>query len=275
MIDLNKHAAFREKYGPWVLITGGSAGIGEAFAWILAERGINLILVARNRERLEAKAAEIQTQNPTIQIRTYAADLSLPGTVESLIKFTTNLEIGLVIPNAAMETNGAFLKNNFQDEWHLIQLNISAPAQLAHHYGRLMRERRHGGILFVSSIAGYGPTPYLANYGASKAYIISLGESLYYESKKYGVDVLVLSPGLTDTPFASNSTIDWDQIGAPYMDADTTALIGLKALGKKSSIIPGRINWLVMFVRKYIFTRAINISVFGHMLERAISPDRL
>ncbi len=272
---MTKHAAFKEKYGPWALITGGSAGIGEAFAWILAERGFNLILVARNRERLEGKAAEIQAQNPTVQIRTYQADLSLSGTVESLINFTADLEIGLVIPNAAMETNGTFLKNEFEDEARLIQLNITTPAQLAHHYGRLMSQRGHGGILFVSSIAGYGPTPYLANYGASKAYIISLAEALHYELKKHGVDVLVLSPGLTDTPFAINSGMNWDQIGAPYMDADTTALLGLKALGKKSSVIPGRINWLVMFVRKYIFTRALNITVFGRMIERAISRDRL
>ncbi len=270
-----KHTAFREKYGPWALVTGGSAGIGEAFAWILAERGINLILVARNRERLEQKAAEIQTQNPTILIRTHQADLSLSGTDDALIQATANLEIGLVIPNAAMETNGSFLKNNFQDEARLIQLNITAPAQLAHHYGRLMSQRGHGGILFVSSIAGYGPTPYLANYGASKAYIISLGESLHYELKPHGIDILVLSPGLTDTPLATNSGIAWEKLYIPYMDADTTALIGLKALGKKSTVIPGRINWLIMFVRKYIFNRAINITVFGHFLERAISPDRL
>ncbi len=272
---MNRYSAFRQQYGSWALITGGSAGIGEAFAWILAERGFNLILVARNAQRLEQKAAELQAQNPTIEIRTHAADLSLPGSVESLIQASEGLEIGLVIPNAAVETNGAFLKNNFDDEQRLIQLNITAPAHIAHHYGRLMSQRGCGGILFVSSIAGYAPTPYLANYGASKAYIISLGESLNYELKKHGIDVLVLSPGLTDTPFATNSTINWDQIGAPYMDADTTALIGLKALGRKSSVIPGRINWLVMFVRKYILTRALNITIFGRMLERAISPDRL
>jgi short-subunit dehydrogenase len=257
------------------LITGGSAGIGEAFAWILAEWGFNLILVARNQERLDRKAAEIQVQNPTIQVRTHAADLSLPGAVASLIQTTDALDIGLVIPNAGLETNGSFLKNNFDDEQRLIQLNITSPAHLAHHYGRLMVERRRGGILFVSSLAGYGPTPYLANYGASKAYIISLGEALHYELKPKGVDVLVLSPGLTATPFASNSEINWDQIGAPFMDADTTALIGLKALGRKSSVIPGRINWLVSFVRKYFLTRALNITIFGRMLQRAISPDRL
>ncbi len=272
---MTKHAAFREKYGPWALITGGSAGIGEAFAWILAERGLNLVLVARNPERLEQKAAEIRAQNPSIQVRTHQADLSVTGTVESLIQATAGLEIGLVIPNAGMETNGSFLKNNFVDEQRLIQLNICAPAHLAHHYGRLMTERGHGGILFVSSIAGYGPTPYLTNYGASKAYIISLGEALHYELKPKGVDVLVLSPGLTDTPLVTNSGVDWAQIYIPFMDADTTALVGIKALGRKSTVIPGFVNKLVIFVRKYILTRAININIIGHMLERAISSDRL
>ena len=74
MANINKHTAFKEQYGPWALITGGSAGIGEAFAWILAERGLNLILVARNPERLEQKAAAIQAQNPTVQVRTHQAD---------------------------------------------------------------------------------------------------------------------------------------------------------------------------------------------------------
>ena len=272
---MTKNVAFRQKYGPWALVTGASAGIGEAFAWILAERGINLVLVARNLERLEQKAAEIQTQNPSIEVRTHQADLSLAGTIEPLLHATKDLEIGLVIPNAGMETNGSFLKNAFDDEQRLIQLNISAPAHLAHHYGRLMSQRGHGGILFVSSIAGYSPTPYLANYGASKAYIISLGESLHFELRKKGVDVLVLSPGLTDTPLATNTGINWAQLGAPHMDADTTALIGLKALGRKSTIIPGRVNNIVTFFRKYIFTRALNITIFGSMLEHAISPDRL
>jgi short-subunit dehydrogenase len=275
LANINKHAAFRQQYGPWALITGGSAGIGEAFAWILAEWGFNLILVARNLERLEQKAAEIQAQNPTIQVRTHQVDLSVPGAVEALIQATEGLDIGLLIPNAAMETNGSFLKNDFEDEQRLIQLNIASPAHLAHHYGRLMSERGRGGILFVSSIAGYGPTPYLANYGASKAYVLSLGEALHYELKPKGVDVLVLSPGLTATPFASDSGINWDQIGAPFMDADTTALIGLKALGRKSSVIPGLVNWLVILTRKYLFTRAFNINFFGRMIERAISQDRL
>jgi uncharacterized protein len=275
MADFNKYAAFRTKYGPWALITGGSASIGEAFAWILAERGLNLMLVARNLERLEQKAADIQAQNPTIQVRTHQADLSLSGKIEPLIQASHDLEIGLVIPNAAMETNGSFLKNNFADEQRLIQLNITAPAQMAYHYGRLMSQRGHGGILFVSSIAGYNPTPYMANYGASKAYIISLSESLYYELKPKGIDVLVLSPGLTDTPLASNSGIDWSQLYIPYMDSDTTALIAIKALGRKSSVIPGFTNTLVVFARKYLLTRALNITVIGQMLRRAISPDRL
>ncbi len=272
---MTKHPAFKQKYGSWAVVTGASAGIGESFAWILAERGLNLVLVARNHERLQQKASEIQTQHPTIQIHIHALDLSLSGTVETLIQATAGLEIGLVIPNAAMETNGSFLKNNFDDEQRLIQLNISAPAHMAHHYGQQMSQRGRGGILFVSSIAGYGPTPYLANYGASKAYIISLAEALHYELKKQGIDVLVLSPGLTDTPLATNSNIDWGQLPLSYMDADTTALRGIQALGKKASIIPGGTNALIVFIRKYLFTRAINIWLVGKLLERAVSPDRL
>lgn len=272
---MSKHAAFQQTYGPWALVTGGSAGIGAAFAWILAERGINLVLVARNRERLEQKAAAIQAQHPTVEIITHALDLSLPDSVATLIHATAHLEIGLVVANAAMETSGGFLDSSFADEQRLIQLNITTPAHLAHHYAQSMRDRRQGGILFVASIAAYGPLPYLANYAASKAYLLSLGEALYYEFKPYGVDVLVLSPGLTDTGMASQTEIDWSQLYAPYMDADTTALAGIKALGKKSSLIPGTTNFLVAFVRKYLLTRSLNISLFGHLLRRAVTPNRL
>ena len=272
---MDKHAQFREQYGPWALITGASAGIGEGFAWILAEQGINLILVARNQERLTQKAAEIQARYPTIQIKTHAADLSLSGSVEPLIEVTSGLEIGLAIPNAGMETTGSFLKHNLADEQRLIQLNISAPVHIAHHYGRLMSQRGRGGIILLSSIAGYGSTPYAANYSASKAYILSFGEALHYELKKQGIDVLVLSPGFTDTPMVANSGVNWAQLGLPYMDAYSVALAGLNALGKKTSIIPGHLNNILMAARKYLASRAMNLWIMGHLLERAIPPDRL
>lgn len=272
---MTNHAAFKQTYGPWALVTGGSAGIGASFAWILAERGLNLVLVARNPQRLEHIAADIQTQHPAVQIIIHALDLSLPDSVDTLIRITADLEIGLVIANAAMETNGAFLRSTFTDEQRLIQLNITTPAHLAHHYAHPMRDRKQGGILFVSSIAAYGPLPYLANYAASKAYLLSLGEALHYEFKPYGVDVLVLSPGLTDTVMASQTEINWSQLYAPYMDADTTALAGINALGGKSSVIPGTTNALVAFVRKYLLTRSLNITLFGHLLRRAIMPNRL
>ncbi|MCA0455947.1 MAG: SDR family NAD(P)-dependent oxidoreductase [Chloroflexi bacterium] len=272
---MNKHAAFKQIYGPWALVTGGSAGIGAAFAWILAERGINLVLIARNPERLEEKAAEIQTQHPNVQIITHALDLSLSDSVASLINLTADLEIGLVVANAAMETSGGFLNSSFSNQQRLIQLNITTPAHLAHHYGRLMRDRKRGGILFVASIAAYGPLPYLANYAASKAYLLSLGEALHYELKPYGVDVLVLSPGLIDTSMAEQTAIDWSLVYAPYRDADSTALAGIRALGRKSSVIPGTTNWLVAFARKYLLTRSLNITLFGHLLRRAITSSRL
>lgn len=272
---MTKHAAFKQTYGPWALVTGGSAGIGAAFAWILAERGINILLVARNQQRLEEKAAEIQAQHSTVSIITHALDLSLPDSVDTLINLTADLEIGLVVTNAAMETSGGFLNGSFTNEQRLIQLNITTPAHLAHHYGQAMRQRGRGGILFVASIAAYGPLPYLANYAASKAYLLSLGEALHYELKPHGVDVLVLSPGLTNTNMAEQTEINWSLVYAPYMDADTTALAGIKALGRKSSVIPGTTNWLVAFVRKYLLTRSLNITLFGHLLHRAVTSSRL
>lgn len=270
-----KQSAFKEKYGSWALITGASAGIGEAFAWVLAKRSLNLVLVARNPERLDQKAAEIRAQFPAIQIKTHPADLSQSGSIVPLIQATANLDIGLVIPNAGMETTGSFLKHTLEEEQRLLHLNIHAPFHMAHHYGQLMSQRGRGGIIFLSSIAGYGSTPYAANYSASKAYILSLGEGLHYELKPHGIDVLVLSPGFTDTPMAANSAVDWSFLGLPYMDAYSTALIGVNALGTKSSIIPGFLNNLLIATRKYILSRSLNLWIMGRLMRSALPPDRL
>jgi short-subunit dehydrogenase len=213
---------FKTKYGSWALVTGGTVGIGEALAHRLAENGLNLVLVARRKSLLDQKAEALEAQYG-VQVQTIQADLSEPAAVGIIQEATQNLEIGLFIPNAAAETIGSFVNGDLDLENKLLQLNVISPMQLAHYFGRQMSQRGKGGILFVSSMSGYGPNPYLANYAASKAYIITLGESLHYELKKKGVDVTVLSPALTDTPMAEATGIDWSKMPMKYMAASTVA----------------------------------------------------
>ena len=193
MKDLKSH------YGPWALITGASSGIGEEFAHQLAAAGLDLILVARRQERLEALAEELG-QAYGVATRTVRADLSSTTAVADIADATDDLEVGLLVSNAGSAGGvGSFLKGDDAIEADIVQLNAIAPMRLAYHFGNRMRTRGRGGILFTSSTSAFQPTPYLANYAASKAYLLSLGEALNLELKDHSVDVTVLVPGATKT----------------------------------------------------------------------------
>ncbi len=165
---------FGSKYGPWALVTGASAGIGREFARQLAAEGLNLILASRSQNRLEQLAEDLVAAR-RISVRTVPVDLARIGTAEALEEATADLDIGLLINNAGVETHGAFLRSDLDDETSLLQLNVVRPMELAHVFGRKMTRRSKGGIVFVSSTLGYQSVPYFANYASSKAYILVLG----------------------------------------------------------------------------------------------------
>ncbi len=192
MKDLTK------KYNDWALVTGASSGIGEIFARRLAAEGFNLILTARRKHRLDKLGSELEKEHG-ITVKTVEADLSEPESIKIISNATVDIKVGLLVNNAGAESHGSFLKNDIHEAAKLVQLNVTAPMQPAHLFGNKMAERGRGGIIFVSSVLGHQAVPYFANYSATKTYILSLGEALNYELKKKGVDVTVISPGLTDT----------------------------------------------------------------------------
>jgi short-subunit dehydrogenase len=257
------------QYGPWALITGGSSGIGKAFAEQLAAHGLNLILVARRQPLLDQAAKEIGGKYG-VQVKTISADLSDLASVEALKAETQPYEIGLFIPNAGIENHGEFIHNDLNRETKIIRLNIMVPMQLAHHYSRKMAERGRGGIIFVSSTLGYSGVPYFSNYAATKAYVLAFGEGLSYEMKSLGVDVTVLSPGGTDTPMADNMGFDMKSMPFPMMTPEDTAVAGLKALGKKTSVIPGFQNNVMTFMSTRLMPRGTTVSMFGGLLKKAL-----
>jgi uncharacterized protein len=118
----NAMSIFRQKYGPWAPITGASSGMGAEFARQLAEKDLNLILVARRKEKLEELANELKTQN-NIQAKIIPLDLSRSDFMTSLRPVTDSLEIGLVINNAGVAVNGEFLENNLEDELRILDIN--------------------------------------------------------------------------------------------------------------------------------------------------------
>ena len=193
-------ASFADRYGPWALVAGASDGTGAAFAHAVAERGVNVLLLARRRAMLEDLAAEIESKRG-VTAHALAVDLSQPDAFATVRAATDSLEVGMVMYNAGADpVNEAFLAYDVEPALSMIQRNCVVPTQMCHHFGSLMQARGRGGIVLVSSAAGLLGMPTMATYGGTKAFDIVLAESLWAELHGRGVDVLAPILGATDTP---------------------------------------------------------------------------
>lgn len=259
--------SYTDKYGPWALVTGASSGIGREMAEQLAAKGLNVVLVARRQNRLESLSREL-TEKYGVQARALRADLFKHDAIDEIEAATRDLDIGLVIPNAGAEISGEFVEGSVEENSALVHLNIVAPMQLANVFGRRLKKRGRGGILFVSSVFAYQGIPLVANYAATKAYILSLGEALHVELGRYGVDVSVLSPGLTATEMTANMDIDFNKMPIFNMKPERAARVGLEALGKKPTVVPGLLNKFYAWENRLI-PRSWPVSLFGFLIRRA------
>lgn len=222
MTDVNR-------YGPWAVILGGSEGVGASFARQLAEAGFSLVLVARKPDPLAATAREVEALGA--EVRTFSLDLADSASVAALIEGTADLEVGLLICNAGANSYGhRFLDGELTGFQGIIDLNVTTPLALAHHYGRAMRERARGGIVFVGSLAGYLGAARESIYGASKAFGRIFAEALWLELREYGVDVLELVLGVTRTPAMERAGLNFDLPGLNVGEPDEIAREGLAHL---------------------------------------------
>ncbi|MFN6570036.1 SDR family oxidoreductase [Dendronalium sp. ChiSLP03b] len=187
---------------PTALITGASSGIGKAFAQELAARQTNLVLVSRSEEKLNQIAKQLQEQYK-IQVDVIVKDLTEPNAPAAVFDATKakQLTIDLLINNAGFGDYGDFAQNDRERQIKIVQLNIVALVDLTHQFLPLMRQRRSGSIINLSSITAFQPMPYLSVYAASKAFIVSFSQALWAENRSYGVRVLVACPGPIETNF--------------------------------------------------------------------------
>lgn len=267
------HNSFKEKYGSYAIVTGASAGIGAALAMEIAARGLNLVLVARRIEKLEALSKSLKQQFH-IEVKCLSLDLSQDDAVDRLVQETASLSIGLLVLNAAVVNVGGFLKNSYEQEAYLVKLNALIPTQIAHRIGNRMKQEGRGGILFVSSLAGLAPAPFQATYAATKAYVSSLGQALSFEFARVGVDVSVLAPGMTDTEGLQNTAnIDYSKMkGVSMMSPVAVAKVGLDGLGKKTFIVPGSKNNFAA-VLFGLLPQSVSTKMVGKMTFDAMNKD--
>ena len=222
---------FSERYGPWALIAGASEGTGASFARQLAEKGLNLILVARRKEPLDKLAGEIRSRS-RVECVTATIDLSADDAASRAAKAAGNREVGLVVLNAGADPNGSIFLDNDLANWDALAMrNVITVMRVCHHFARPMRTRKRGGIILVGSGACYGGLPGITVYGATKAFDLVFGEGLWAELRPYGVDVLNLIMGKTDTP-AHRELME--KLGVPFpsdcASADDVAAKGLERL---------------------------------------------
>ncbi len=263
---------FKQKYGPWALVTGASTGIGRSIGGQLAQQGLNLVAVARNQSKLEILKNDLEAKYD-IQVKTISVDLSKPAASSEIAEQTADIDIGLLVANAGIENNGPFIDNDANDESRLLALNIVSPMQLSHFFAKRFTDRGKGGILLISSLFGYQGVPYVANYSASKAYILSLGEALNVELKPLGIDVTVLSPGMTKTPMTDNMSVDFNRMPITQHAPEVVASVGLNALGKKATVVPGLINKIYAWENRFI-PRSWPVKLFGFLVSRASTGDK-
>lgn len=191
---------------PALLVTGGSEGLGLAFAEAFHDCADVIVLIARDDEKLKSarlrllSVAEVQ-DGPIGDVLTLPLDLTEPGSGEALEIFLheAGLHVEVLINNAGTGFAGAFADMPDETIAHLVDLNITVPTLLMRHVLPDMARRRSGGIVNVSSLAGYFPGPYQAQYYASKAYLTSLSEAVAFEAGRQGVRVLTVAPGPAET----------------------------------------------------------------------------
>ena len=252
---------------PVALITGASVGIGEQFARQLSERGHDVVLVARDAARLEALAKEIDGRNGA-HAEVLTADLTDPqqlATVEARAR-----HVDLLVNNAGFGTFGSFHTLDIDTEIREINLNVIALVRLTHAAAAAMVERGRGGILNVSSLAGFQPGPSNGTYGATKAFVTSFTEAVHEELRGTGVSVTVLCPGFTHTEFQSRANVPAGSVpGFMWQEAPEVARAGLDGVAKnKAVVIPGTTN-KVMGTLSALTPHAITRRLGGAILKRA------
>lgn len=243
------------------LITGASSGIGEAFARRLAEEKHNLVLVARSEEKLRILRDELMAEHK-ITAHYIAIDLTGFEADKRLFEETENhgIEVDWLINNAGFGSMGDFAKLDMERELQMIDLNLSVLVSLTHRYLQKMRERKSGTIINVSSAAGFQPIPFMATYAATKAFVTSFSEAVAEENRPFGIQVLALCPGSTETNFHAAAKMDRALSVKGQETPEQVVETAMRAVGTgRAKIVSGWTNWLVAtgvsFVPNSLITR--------------------
>ncbi len=257
-------------FGPWALVTGASSGIGKEFARQLAASGLNLVLVARRLPLLEDLGRTL-AKAYGIDYRALSLDLSQEGFLETLEAATRDLDIGLVVSNAGTANPGAFLSSDPSLLHQMVRLCVLAHLDLAHHFGGRLAARGRGGIILLSGMGASQGVPYMANDSATRAYVLTLGETLNMELKKHHVNVTVLLPSPTQTPLFDKIGFDVNSTPLKPMTVEQCVSEGLAALNANR---PSRLPGALYRIMNHLMPRSLFREMNGQMLLRVLTQKQ-
>jgi uncharacterized protein len=250
---------FKDRYGPYALIAGGSYGLGAAFAEGIARRGVNLVIMARNESQLKATAERLSGEHG-VDVIAIAADMADFEDVRARVG-RLEVAIGLLVYDAAHAPIGPFedvLENQLAQA---VSVNVRTPLLLAKLLSGPMIERGRGGIVLMSSLAGGQGSPNIAAYAATKAFNAILAEGLWKELKPRGVDVLACLAGAILTPGYREA--EGGRPAPGTLEAAEVAEQTLNALGKGPSVVPGAVNKVGRFVLTRLLSRRAAIDIMA------------
>ncbi|OBJ42283.1 SDR family NAD(P)-dependent oxidoreductase [Mycobacterium colombiense] len=253
------------------VVTGASSGLGAIFAEQLARRGFSLVLAGRDKARLEAVRQRI---GQGAEVELVVGDLGTGDGVEDLIARLNGRVIDVLVNNAGFGTYGPFAEIDAGRERELVAVNVDAPVRLTHAVLPGMLARGRGGILNVASTIAFQPGTYQATYGASKAFVLSLSQALWAETRGSGVTVTALCPGPTHTGFvdALGSDVSHTAVYRHLAEPEPVVAAGLRGLDRgRAVVVPGWRDRMMVTGTRFA-PGWLSAIMSGRMLRPAAAP---
>ncbi len=265
---------FKDKYGPWVLLAGAAEGLGEAYTLALAKRGVNIVMVDKQEERLKVLASKMEIEFG-IQTNTIHTDLEQSEAVKEIIDAIQDIDCRLLIYNAAYSKIQSFTSYTEEELNSFIEINTHTPIKLVHAFvQQLKHNKQPGGILLMSSLAGLIGMQLVAPYAATKAFTWNLTEALHYELKDYHIDIMACIAGPTATPAYLKSQPNYGFIRPVVMKPEKVAENALDNLGRKTLYIPGLFNRISYFILTRLLPRKAATAIANNTMRKMYRHHR-
>ncbi len=260
--------SLKDRYGDWALVAGASEGLGKAWARALAGAGLNVVVVAMDREALEQVAADIRSDF-AVDTRVEVLDLTAPELAGRMAALDAELGIGVAVYNASFSPIGPFLEVPLEDKLKVLDVNARGPLIWSDVLGRRMAGRGRGALVLMSSLAGFIGSALVATYAATKAFDTVLGEGLWEELGRRGVDVMVVAPGTIRTPTITKSTPADKLAKLLPMEPEDVVREALDRLARRSgpTVIPGRFNRWSRQVFGRLLSRRATVRIFSNRIR--------